>query len=158
MLDPGERARVGTHTVEYLNLVTRADDAKTERAARIRIDDDEVYAPVLQRFPQGSSEIGRPSVQSRPVDDVYLALIEAPAEPGGAIRLRVIIQPLVMWLWVGGAFIAVGSVLAAFPGRRRRGTEPTSAPVGGVAGAGPDPAVADDREPVGSSLRTRTTP
>ena len=53
LLDPGERARVGTHTVEYLGLVTRADDAKTERVARVRIDDGPVYAPVLQRFPRG---------------------------------------------------------------------------------------------------------
>ena len=64
-----------------------------------------------------------------------------------------------MWLWVGGGFIAVGSVLAAFPGRRRRGTEPTSAPIA-VAGAGPVPDADSDsdevgpREPVGSSLRT----
>ena len=49
------------------------------------------------------------------------------------MRLRVIIQPLVLWLWVGGGLIGVGSILAAFPGRRRRGTEPTSALVGAAA-------------------------
>ena len=43
------------------------------------------------------------------------------------MTLRVIIQPLVLWLWVGGGVIAVGTFLAAFPGRRRRGTEPVSA-------------------------------
>ena len=62
-------------------------------------------------------------------DDVYLALIDAPADPGGEIRLRVIVEPLVVWLWIGGGVIAFGSVLAAFPGRRRRGTEPVSEPV-----------------------------
>ena len=71
------------------------------------------------------------------------------------MRLRVIIQPLVLWLWIGGGLIALGSILAAFPGRRRRGTEPTSAPVGAVS-TGPEPTTAPDREPVGSSLRTRT--
>jgi hypothetical protein len=50
-------------------------------------------------------------------------------------------------------------MLAAFPGGRRRGTEPVSAPVA-VAGPAPTPAEADDtvREPVGSSLRTATDP
>jgi hypothetical protein len=71
------------------------------------------------------------------------------------VRLRVIIQPLVLWLWIGGGLIAVGSILAAFPGRRRRGTEPTSARVGAVR-TGPEPTAAPDREPVGSTLRTRT--
>ena len=155
VLDPGEEARVGTHTVEYLGLEVQADAAKTERIARVRVDGGPVYAPSLQRFPQGTTEIGRPSVRTGAVDDVYLALIEAPADPDDAVRLRVIIQPLVLWLWIGGGLIALGSILAAFPGRRRRGTEPTSAPVGAVS-TGPEPTTAPDREPVGSSLRTRT--
>jgi cytochrome c-type biogenesis protein CcmF len=157
LLSPGETARVGTHTVQYLNLIERADDAKTERVARVRIDGGPVYAPKLQRFPEGTSEIGRPSVRSGLVDDIYLALVEAPSARGGDIRLRVIIQPLVLWLWVGGGFIAVGSLLAAFPGRRRRGTEPTSAPVTMAAGPAPPPGETVDREPVGTSLRTRAT-
>jgi cytochrome c-type biogenesis protein CcmF len=159
LLAPGETARVSTHSVTYLGMRTHVDSAKTEREARIRIDGGPVYAPSLQRFPEGTSEIGRPSVRSGLVDDVYLALVEAPASPGGQARLRVIIQPLVLWLWVGGGLIAVGSLLAAFPGRRRRGTEPVSAPVT-VAGPAPTPAEPDEtvREPVGSSLRTATDP
>jgi hypothetical protein len=49
----------------------------------------------------------------------------------------VIIQPMVLWLWVGGGIMAFGTVLAAWPGRRRRPTDPVSAPIA-VAGAGPD--------------------
>jgi cytochrome c-type biogenesis protein CcmF len=156
VLAPGETARVGTHEVTYLGMRTHVDSAKTEREARVRIDGGPVYAPSLQRFPEGTSEIGRPSVRSGLVDDVYLALVEAPADPADEVRLRVIIQPLVLWLWVGGGLIAVGSVLAAFPGRRRRGTEPVSAPVA-VPGTPPEPdptPVDDGRQPVGSSLRT----
>jgi cytochrome c-type biogenesis protein CcmF len=159
LLAPGETARVGTHSVTYLGLSTHVDPAKTEREARVRIDGGPVYAPSLQRFPEGTSEIGRPSVRSGLVDDVYLALVEAPADPGGQARLRVIVQPLVLWLWIGGGLVAIGSLLAAFPGRRRRGTEPVSAPVE-VAGAGPVPAEPTEpvREPVGSSLRTASDP
>jgi cytochrome c-type biogenesis protein CcmF len=37
---------------------------------------------------------------------------------------------MVLWLWIGGAVMAIGTILAAFPGgRRRRPTEPVSAPV-----------------------------
>jgi cytochrome c-type biogenesis protein CcmF len=36
----------------------------------------------------------------------------------------------VLWLWLGGAIMAIGTLLAAFPGRRqRRATEPVSATV-----------------------------
>jgi cytochrome c-type biogenesis protein CcmF len=50
-----------------------------------------------------------------------------------------------VWLWIGGALMAVGTVLAAWPGRRRRPTEPVSAsPVREAGDAGPSP----DAEPV----------
>jgi cytochrome c-type biogenesis protein CcmF len=35
----------------------------------------------------------------------------------------------VLWLWVGGILMAFGTLLAAFPGRRRDPTDPVSAPV-----------------------------
>ncbi len=146
-LEPGESARVGGHSVTYLGITERAEANRTDRIARVRVDGGQVYAPRLQRFPNGTQEIGRPSVRTSPVDDVYLALLEAPAAAGGAVRLRVIVQPLVMWLWVGGGVIALGSALAAFPGRRRRGTEPASAPVAEPARDRPDPV--EDRQPVG---------
>jgi hypothetical protein len=41
----------------------------------------------------------------------------------------------VVWLWLGGGLIVVGSVLAAVPGKRRRPTDPVSAPVAGTRGS-----------------------
>ena len=46
-----------------------------------------------------------------------------------AILLRVVVQPLIVWLWIGGGIMALGTVLAAWPGRRRRPTDPVSAPI-----------------------------
>jgi cytochrome c-type biogenesis protein CcmF len=36
---------------------------------------------------------------------------------------------MVMWLWIGGGLMGVGTLLSAFPGRRRKPTDATSAPV-----------------------------
>ena len=56
------------------------------------------------------------------------------------MKVRIIVQPMIVWLWAGGAVMAIGSVLAAFPGRRRRGTEPVSAPaVAEAASPPPEP-------------------
>jgi cytochrome c-type biogenesis protein CcmF len=43
----------------------------------------------------------------------------------------VIIEPLAVWMWIGGGILGLGAMLAAFPGKRRRDPlEPVSAPVG----------------------------
>jgi hypothetical protein len=52
-------------------------------------------------------------------------------------------------MWAGGLLVGLGGLLALFPGRRRRSTDPVSAPSALVeAGAGRPPDV-DVHEPVG---------
>ena len=42
----------------------------------------------------------------------------------------VIVQPMILWLWVGGIVMVLGTLLALFPGRRRRNPlDPVSAPI-----------------------------
>jgi cytochrome c-type biogenesis protein CcmF len=149
-LKPGETAHVAGHSLTYLGSSAAQKKEKTVLSARVRIDGGKVYAPALSTFPNGSQAIGTPSVRSTPTADVYLALLTAP-NADKAVTLRVIVEPLVVWLWVGGALIAFGTVLAAFPGRRRRGTEPVSAPVAGHVAPPPpeeEPAPPDVPEPV----------
>ncbi|MDH3303434.1 MAG: heme lyase CcmF/NrfE family subunit, partial [Acidimicrobiia bacterium] len=69
------------------------------------------------------------SVRSGFTEDIFLVLATVPDPDDDSIDLRVIIRPMVAWIWTGGLLMALGTVLALFPGRRRRGTEPTSAPV-----------------------------
>lgn len=35
------------------------------------------------------------------------------------MTLRVTIQPLIVWLWIGGGVMALGTLLCVVPGRRR---------------------------------------
>ena len=43
--------------------------------------------------------------------------------------IRVFVKPMILWLWIGGLIMAIGTLLAAFPGsRRRRAIDPVSAP------------------------------
>ena len=78
--------------------------------------------------------IGTPSVNTSLTRDVYLTLQRAPEDDAGqTAAIRVIVQPLVTWLWIGGAIMAIGTILAAFPGRRRNPIDPVSAPLPGVA-------------------------
>ena len=69
-------------------------------------------------------------MHSSPTKDIYLTLERGAAPGDTTATIRVFIKPLIMWLWIGGAIMAIGTLLAAFPGsRRRRPTDAVSAPI-----------------------------
>ncbi|HEY5699054.1 MAG TPA: heme lyase CcmF/NrfE family subunit [Acidimicrobiales bacterium] len=139
-LGEGDSAEVGGHSVTYLGLETIERSAKTETRAQVQIDDDGVFTPSLSEFAFGGQAIGTPSVRVGLTGDVYLALQALPEDGSDEILLRVVVQPLILWLWVGGAVMAVGTILAGWPGNRRRPTDPTSAGLAeDVTGPAPDP-------------------
>jgi len=43
---------------------------------------------------------------------VYLQIVALPEAAGDPIALRVIVRPLIVWLWIGGIIMALGTVLA----------------------------------------------
>lgn len=53
------------------------------------------------------------AIRTTPQEDVYLIL--AGFEESGLASLRVLINPLVLWLWIGGIALMVGGVLAWWP-------------------------------------------
>ena len=74
-------------------------------------------------------DVGTPAARSGLSKDVYLTL-EPGAAPGDPVAtIRVFVKPMIMWLWIGGLVMAIGTVLSAFPGRRRRAVDPVSAPI-----------------------------
>jgi len=129
-LQEGRAATVAGHTVEYLGSTTVETANRVELIARVRVDGDRVFEPRLHKYRVDGQTIGTPSVRVGPTNDVYLALTKAPSSDGGAIGLRVIVQPMILWLWVGGIVMVLGTLLALFPGRRRRNPlDPVSAPI-----------------------------
>ena len=79
---------------------------------------------------QRSSEV---AVDSSPFRDVYVVLVGL--TPDGLARLSVFVNPMMMWIWIGGVIMVVGSLIAVWPSRRPRGA------------AAPSVVGADDRVP-----------
>jgi cytochrome c-type biogenesis protein CcmF len=130
-LERGDTAVVAGREIGYVGSRTVEQSNKTSVRARVTVD-GEVHEPALNQFAGSEQSIGTPSVATSPVRDVYLALLRAPADDAGeTVVVRVVVQPLMMWLWIGGVVMALGTVLAAFPGRRRNPIDPVSAPVPG---------------------------
>ena len=126
-LAPGEEVTVAGHTIEYLGSTTRGSERVVTLAARVRVDGDRIYEPRLNRYRASGMVIGTPSVRVGPTEDVYLALTSSPESVEGAegpgsdeVGLRVIIQPMVVWVWTGGIVMVIGTVLALVPTRQRK--------------------------------------
>jgi cytochrome c-type biogenesis protein CcmF len=124
------------HEITYLGPTSHVTAARREVGARISINGD-VHEPAIQQFINGTQQSGKPSVKNSAVDSVMLTLTDL---PGGddSVAVKVIVQPLIVWLWTGGAVMFIGSLMAAFPGRRRVPTAPVSAPAP-IEGPRPDP-------------------
>jgi cytochrome c-type biogenesis protein CcmF len=50
-------------------------------------------------------------------EDLYIVL--ASMEPDGLAAFQVLINPMVVWLWIGGAVLILGTLVAAWPPKRR---------------------------------------
>lgn len=143
---PGQSVSFAGHRVAYLGTESVRHPNRQSEEALIRIDGSKVYRPAISQYTGGGAAVATPAVRSRARDDVYVVLDGAPQAPGGPATIGIVVQPLIMWLWVGGAIVVLGTGLAAWPGRRRNPTDPVSAP---VTAAGDDRGRAGpDREPV----------
>lgn len=119
-LMPGQTAAVDGHTFTYLGTREAAYSTHTALEAVVKVDHGRVYTPAISNYPFASEAIGTPSVKSSINEDIYLTFPSTPSTPDGAAVIGVIIEPLVSWIWAGGAVILGGTFLAAWPGRRRR--------------------------------------
>ena len=120
-LEAGQEATFAGHEIVYLGSAVVVHDNRTERVAFVRVDDAKTYGPAIATYPFASQTIGIPSVRSTLRDDVALAVLTFPDEAGpDRVILRVTVQPLVAWLWLGGIVMALGTALSLVPARSRR--------------------------------------
>ena len=131
-LERGQSTSVAGYTVTFLGTDLERSSQKTTRSARLRLarggDVLGVYAPSISSFPNSSQGIGTPSVRTGVKEDVYLTLVSSPGA-GKRVTVGVAVNPMVLWLWIGGGVMAFGTIVALLPVRRRERTLDDRAPV-----------------------------
>jgi cytochrome c-type biogenesis protein CcmF len=128
-LEVGQVQEFAGHTFELEGVEAFEDARSVGIKAPISIDGGQAYAPAITRFTAQGQDVPTPSVKSTFRYDIYLTL-ESGAEVGGdQANVKISVKPMVLWMWIGGGIVAIGTVLAGFPGtKRRRPTDPVSAP------------------------------
>jgi cytochrome c-type biogenesis protein CcmF len=147
-LAEGQRVSLQSHHFTYLGVTRHRTGQKDTVQARVRVERGGrplgVYAPALSIFPNvpGGTAIGTPSVRTGVLRDVYLTLVALP-DQDGRITLGVQLSPLVVWLWIGGGIMVLGTAVAIWPARRLRRGEVSA---GAAASAPPPPVPSADEE------------
>jgi cytochrome c-type biogenesis protein CcmF len=122
-LAPGDTATIGAYTITHDRLVVEAlaDDPRViETRAEIRYDGPRSGAlgTALRDYPNAANAIATPAVSTSLAEDLYVTLLASEPETG-TVTLHLFVNPLVVWIWIGGAIAGVGAVFAAWPERRR---------------------------------------
>jgi cytochrome c-type biogenesis protein CcmF len=119
------------HTTRFAGQVLRYDGLRTEqqpqrivlsaRLSILRANGTRMGSldPRMNLYPAASDPIGSPAIDRGIVWDLYASVISL-QDDGNSATFRLYRNPGVNWLWIGGAVMALGGAVAAWPGRRER--------------------------------------
>ena len=127
-LTPGQSVTVAGYTARFDQLWGREEPQRTTIGADVTLLRGGKVVGHLeptQHFYASSEEpVPTPSVESSLARDVYINLM-AFQENGASATLRVLVEPMVIWIWLGGLIVCFGAGIAVWP-RRRRSVQPAA--------------------------------
>ncbi len=119
----GDRFEVAGYTVAYGGLRTVNEPHRELLVADLTITGNGAaaqLAPAVVFFPNATQAVGSPGIAAGLGDDVYTILAAYDTTAHSWATIRVLVIPLVSWLWLGGAVVGLGAVIAALPQPKRR--------------------------------------
>ena len=83
--------------------------------------------PSIGYYPASEQRLTEVALDSNAFRDVYVVLVGV--DSSGLARLSVYVNPLVIWVWVGGLIMLIGGIVAVWPTpRTQRQVEPAAVP------------------------------
>ena len=122
-LQPGEALTVGRYHVQFEGLRGSQQPTHYRVEAAFRVfnqgHDLGVLSPALKFFPNQQSPVGRAVFRSTLAEDIYLILSGFSELQQNRATLKVLLRPLLAWLWFGGLVIVFGTIVAIWPFRQK---------------------------------------
>ena len=114
-----EHLTLGHYLIQFEGLKGEQQPThfRVEGAFRVFHGGDEVgvLSPALKFFPTQQSPVGRAVHRSSISDDIYLILSGFSELDKNQATLKVLVRPLVVWIWIGGFVIVLGTLVAILP-------------------------------------------
>ena len=122
-LNPGESMEVGRYRFTYEEIVLKQDSQKVSAVASLSVDRGDrpvtVLKPSYDYWFGYMDSFAEVAVRSTPARDIFVSLVWTTYDPDSPeATFRVLVNPMVLWIWIGGGFFLLGGSLA-FSGHRR---------------------------------------
>jgi cytochrome c-type biogenesis protein CcmF len=121
-LGRGETLEVGNYKIRLdgLRAIEQPTHTRVEGVFEVTHGGESLgqLAPALKFFPNQQSPVGRAVHRSSFTEDLYLILSGFSELEKNRATLKVLVRPLVVWIWLGGAVIAFGTLVAIWPTRK----------------------------------------
>jgi cytochrome c-type biogenesis protein CcmF len=117
VLSPGETASVENYEIKYLGTTQVPLGNRVEFISSVEVYRDgefvDTITPNRAFYPSFNMASTRAAIRSTPVEDFYVV----PSEnlPDGDVGFRILINPLIWWMWVAGPVMVLGTIVALWP-------------------------------------------
>ena len=120
VMNPGDERSLGEYTFRSLGLEETTYADREEQVAELAVYSGDSYLGIMRPFRAVYTDFRiastRGAIRSTPIEDFYIV----PSELGrdGPAVFRVLINPLVWWMWASGPVLVLGVLLALSPQRQ----------------------------------------
>ena len=117
VLSPGETAIIENYEIRYLGTAVLPFGNRTEFISSVEVYRDGEYLDTINPnrafYPNFNMASTRAAIRSTPVEDFYVV----PSEnlPDGDVGFRMLVNPLIWWMWVAGPVMILGTIIALWP-------------------------------------------
>ncbi len=121
-LNPGESFQIGKYTLKYEGMSDYPTEKKEVVSATLQVFNKGkpagIMAPAETFHINYENPVSEVAIRSTPLEDLYVILMGWD-QIGGLAAFKAYINPLMVWMWIGGFLFLLGTVIAIWPERRR---------------------------------------
>jgi cytochrome c-type biogenesis protein CcmF len=116
-LDTGESMNIGGYTLTYDELMMKQDSMKVSAIASVLVNRNDrligIMHPSYDYWFGFQDYFAEVAVRTTPAEDLFISLVWTGYDPNDkSATFRVLVNPLIVWMWVGGGFFLLGGAIA----------------------------------------------
>ncbi|MGH7564092.1 MAG: cytochrome c-type biogenesis CcmF C-terminal domain-containing protein, partial [Gemmatimonadota bacterium] len=136
---PGDEIEIGPFSVLYRGADVEGGPNYTATVANLTVSDGRTeprrMRPERRFYPLAQEQVTTEvAIWSRPFEDFY-AILESYQPGADAVDVTLLVNPMVLWIWIGGGIMVIGILIALSTRTGSRRQQRDEEPVGAMAAA-----------------------